>query len=68
MKITETELLYSYLIAEERRLSMDVTELTQSLRYRKIDTVDCIELMLAQERFDAFRHFSKDIRNLLKVR
>ena len=68
MKKTELDLLYQYFINEIAHLENDVVRLRQSLRYRNIDTLDCIEYMLALERLTVFKEFTKNVRYILKLK
>lgn len=63
----EKNLLLSYFYNNETRLSLDVKQLQANLRYRKIDEVDCIELMIATVRLETFIEVSKNVRSLLKL-
>lgn len=58
-------MLYQYLWNQYTYLERDVQQLQQNVRYRRIDAVDCLELCLALERFQAFQEFSSDVRAIL---
>jgi len=64
----EAELLYSYLYNRQSFLESELVSFQQKIRLRKVDTVDCLELIILIERSLAFREFSCDVKNLLKVR
>ena len=51
--MTEKEkvLLLSYQYNNRTYLEREVVQLRSNLRYRDVDSVDCMELMLAIERF-----------------
>lgn len=68
MKQKEIELLYEYFLNQLTYLEQDVQKLQQSVRYRRIDAVDCLELCLALERLEAFKNFSSNVIQLLKLR
>lgn len=68
MRQKEVEVLYAYFINYQTILEGDVNQLRQNVRYRNIDTVDCLELALALERLAAFKEFSKNVRALLNMR
>lgn len=55
--VTQKEIFFQYLLNERDRLENDVDNLRQTLRYRNIDAVDCLELTLAMERFNCFNDF-----------
>ena len=65
MRQKEIEMLYLYLWNRYIYLEHDVQQLQQNVRFRRIDAVDCLELCLALERFQAFKQFSADVRRIL---
>lgn len=67
MKQSEKDLISKYIYNNYVRLENTVHTLQNNIRYRKIDTVDCIELMLAQQEFETFKEVTKHIRILLKI-
>lgn len=67
MNRKETELLAAYLHNYHVVLEDDLVELRNRVRYRCIDPVDCLELILALERLSAFENFSKNVRAILRI-
>ena len=67
MRRKERELLLNYIINNRCYLKHDIDKLTQALRYRPVDAVDCLELSLALERYNTFCEYSKQILTLLKL-
>ena len=67
MREREIELLLEYFLHTLTYLEQDVQQLQQNIRYRRIDAVDCLELCLALERLNAFKKFSSEVRQLLKL-
>lgn len=57
----------AYLNNNRDRLEKDVRDLQHRLRYRDCDAIDCLELMLAQERLYAFEEFATNARSILKL-
>lgn len=55
--VTQKEIFFQYLMNERERLEDDVQKLRQTVRMRNIDAVDCLELLLAIERLNAFNDF-----------
>ena len=55
MRQIESQNLMEYILFEMTRLEQDVQHLRQNLRYRDVDVVDCMELMLALERLVVFK-------------
>ena len=62
------ELLLEYFLRERDRLSADIVQLQENIRYRRISSVDCLELIIAQERLSAFLDFSDNVKAILCLR
>ena len=60
-------MIYSYFINLRNRLENEVSQLQSNLRYRRVDTVDCIELSTAIERLNMFREISNSIVLILQL-
>lgn len=56
--VTQKEIFFQYLLNERDRLEMEVEQLQQNLRMRRVDAIDCLELALAEERLSAFINYS----------
>ena len=67
MAVGKKRLFMSYILNQLTYLENEVQELTSRIRYRKIDAVDCLELIIAVERLNSFREFSKSAIELLKL-
>lgn len=63
----EKELLLSWVVNEEIRLSDEVSQLRQNLRFRKIDLLVCFELAIAMQRYSDFTEFSLILLSLLHI-
>lgn len=63
----EKDLWAEYLYNKREFLKEDVRKLQQQIRYRDIDIVDCIEMILALERLNAFNDFCKTVNLIFKV-
>lgn len=61
--MTEHEkiLLYSYIYNNQQLLENEVMQLQSNLRYRRIDSADCFELMTALVRLETFKEVSQHI-------
>ena len=68
--MTEKEkvLLLSYQYNDRTYLEREVVQLRSNLRYRDVDSVDCMELMLAIERLNMFNKVFRDVYAILKIR
>lgn len=67
MKKKEIELLCAYFLNYGIVLEDDVRQLRNTIRYREIDPVDCLELSLAIERKNAFDNFSRNVKAILSL-
>lgn len=61
MREFERTLLLHYICNYRTKLERDVQQYTTHVRYRYPDTSDCLELLLAIERLNAFKEITKDI-------
>lgn len=61
------DILRSYIYCERCRLEADITQLQNNIRYRRISSVDCLELIIAQERLNAFNDFSAHVISVLRL-
>ena len=68
MMKSHKELLHMYFLHTENELEDAVQEYTNRIRRRRHDPIDFLELMLAEERLQAFIEFSHDILDLLNMR
>lgn len=67
MNKREKTLILSYLYNNYTRLEQQLRQLQANVRYRSIDEIDCIELLVASVQFDLFREVSSHIREILKL-
>lgn len=63
-----TELLSEYIYNRRIFLEHDIQQLQENLRYRSISSVDCLELIIAQERLAMFVEVTRDVTELLKLK
>lgn len=68
MSKKELDKLMSYYINELTRLERELNVLQSNLRYRYIDHIDCLELILTLERLEIFKRIFKDIYYLLNLK
>lgn len=67
MRQNEKDLITRYIYNNRVRLENNVHQLQSNIRFRNIDTVDCIELLLAKQELDTFKEVTNHIRLLLKL-
>ncbi len=63
----QKEIFLMYLNNTRDRMEEDIRTLRQQLRYRNVDVVDCLELLLALERFNTFQEFSRNAKAILRL-
>ena len=62
------DLLSDYIYNRRVYLERDIQQLQVNLRYRSISSVDCLELIIAQERLAMFVEVTRDVTELLKIK
>lgn len=62
------DLLLDYIYNRRVYLERDIQQLQENLRYRSISSVDCLELIIAQERLAMFVEVTRDVTELLKIK
>lgn len=67
MRQKEIELLQAYFLNYMTILEGEVTQLQNNIRFRRIDTIDCIELIIARERLNCFLEFKNNVYALLNL-
>lgn len=63
-----SELLSEYIYNRRVFLEHEFQQLQENLRYRSISSVDCLELIIAQERLAMFIEVTRDVTELLKLK
>lgn len=64
----EIRLLLQYALAERTFMEREFRQLRSNIRYRDIDIMDCLELLLLLQRIETFNHVFNDIYLLLNLR
>ncbi|WP_432651755.1 hypothetical protein [Huintestinicola sp.] len=59
------EILANYVYNRREYLEQDIKQLQENLRYRTISQIDCLELIIAEERLKMFIEVTSDIRHIL---
>ncbi len=67
MTLLEKRLLLSYIYNNKCRLEDNVKQLQSNVRYRRVDSVDAVELLYALQELENFNQVTKDILLLLKL-
>ena len=63
----ERDLWMCYVVNHRQHLKNEIRELQATLRYRDIDPIDCLELMLALERLNCFNEYVKHTTEIFKI-
>ena len=64
----QRELLLSYFYNNRQFLHNDVRQLQQNVRYRDINTVDCLELIVSLEKYNSFCEFADTVTTILSLK
>jgi hypothetical protein len=67
MRQNEKDLLAAYIYNNYVRLEEQLNTLQNNIRFRKIDVVDCVELLCAKQEFETFKEITGHISLLLKL-
>jgi hypothetical protein len=62
------EILSEFFYLERCRLEAELEELQDKIRYRRISTIDCLELIIAYERLNCFNDISAKVKAILKIK
>lgn len=65
--MTQKELLFSYILRTRDKLEEDVRQLQNAVVRRRVDAVDCLELLLALERLNSFNDNMTSVCEILKM-
>ena len=61
------DILEEYFYSELCRLEQDVEDKKQAVRYRRITALDCLELLIAMERYSAFVEYMAAVKSILSI-
>lgn len=64
----KVDILSEYIYNRRVFLEHEVQQLQANIRYRSISSVDCLELIIAQERLAMFIEVTRDVMELLKLK
>lgn len=65
--MTKKELLYQMFLTQYNILSTTIDELQRQLRYKRISDIDCLELIIANERFQMLKEMSNWVFSIMKI-
>lgn len=65
--IKEKELFLAFEYNHRELLRENIRILQQNIRYRNVDSVDCIELIIAIERLNAFEEYCKIMHTVFNI-
>lgn len=64
----KTDILNEYIFNRRIHLEHEIQQLQENIRYRKVSSVDCLELIIAQERLLMFIEITGDICHILNMK
>lgn len=67
MNQKEITLLFEYIYHNRCRLEDDVRQLQTNVRFRRVDSADCLELLKANIYLESFKEITSNIRCLLEL-
>lgn len=65
--MTRKEMILQMFLTQYNILSEEIDELQRNLRYRKVTTTDCLELIIAAERFQMLKEMQKWIFSIMQI-
>lgn len=63
----ELRLLLSYIYNNRCRLENNIKQLQSNVRFRRVDSADCMELLHALQEYETFKEVTNHILLLLKI-
>lgn len=67
MKQNEKSLFYNYILNNRLRLEDNVRNIQANIRFRRVDIIDCVELIEATVELETFKQVTNDLRLLLDI-
>ncbi len=65
--MTRKEIILQMFLTQYNILSEEIDELQRNMRYRRITTTDCLELIIAQERLQMLKDMQKWIFSIMQI-
>lgn len=65
--MTRKEIILQMFLTQYNILSDEIDEIQRNLRYRKVTTTDCLELIIALERFQMLKEMQKWIFSIMQI-
>lgn len=65
--LKEKELFLQFEYNHREYLRNNVSQLQQNVRYRDIDSIDCIELIIAIEKLNGFEEYCKIMHTIFSI-
>ena len=56
-----------YVLNERTRMEKEIEQLQQNIRFRDVSQLDCLELIIAKERYNSFCEFVRHINAIMQV-
>lgn len=65
--MTRKEMVFQMFLTQHNILKGEIIQLQQNIRYRQVSTIDCIELIIAKEKFEYLREMSHWVFATLRI-
>lgn len=65
--MTRKEIILQMFLTQAEILKSEIDELQRNLRYRRVTTTDCLELIIAVERFQMLKEMQKWIFSIMQI-
>lgn len=67
-RTSKYDILADYFYNESIHLENDVKQLQENIKWRRVSTIDCLELIIATERLSSFLEFSQNVKAILRIK
>jgi len=65
--MTRKEMILQMFLTQYETMTADIDELQRRLRYRRVTTIDCLELIIAIERYEMLHEMERWIFQIMKI-
>lgn len=65
--MTRKEMILQMFLTQYETMTADIDELQRRLRYRRVTTIDCLELIIAIERYEMLHEMECWIFQIMKI-
>ena len=65
--MTRKEMILQMFLTQYETMTADIDELQRRLRYRRVTAIDCLELIIAIERYEMLHEMERWIFQIMKI-